>query len=156
MSLLVEEGYKPVRGKLTEGRYLTFETLGLALSNVQGQFVSVSLATDRHERLDQRWIVHSVGGPNYGNKFYIQSALDGQYIARLPRIGSLTNDEDYAQAFSITYDADTVSYSISPIQVQDKYVSFKPQLAKNVRRDKQIVWTGNGFGEFKLYAVSYH
>lgn len=156
MSLLVEEGYKAVRGKLTEGRYLTFETLGQALSNVQGVFAGVSLATDRHERLDQRWILHSVGGPNYGNEFYIQSALDGQYIARLPRIGGLTKDRDYFQAFSITYNADTVSYTISPIQVRNKYVSFMPQLAKNVRRDNQIEWTGNGFGEFKIYAVSYH
>lgn len=156
MSLLVEEGYKSVRGKLTEGRYLTFETLGLALSNVQGYFTGVSLATDRHEKLHQRWILHSVGGPNYGSDFYIQSALDGQYIAQYPIIGSLTGDKDKAQAFTITYHADTVSYRISPAEIQGKYVSITPKMTKNPRNNDQITWTGNGFGDFKIFSVSYH
>ncbi len=156
MSLLVEEGYKSVRGKLSEGRYLTFETLGLALSNVQGYFVGVSLATDRHEKLQQRWILHSVGGPNYGSNFYIQSALDGQYIAQFPSIGGLTKDKKDAQAFTITYNADTVSYKISPAQNQGKYVSVTPKMTKNPRKNDQISWMGNGFGEFKIFSVSYH
>lgn len=156
MSLLVEEGYKSVRGKLTEGRFLTFETLGLAISNVQGFFVGVSVATDRHEKLHQRWILHSVGGPGYGSDFYIQSALDGQYIARYPRIGGLTKQKEDAQAFTITYQADSVSYTISPTQEQDKYVSVAPQMVKNPRANNQITWTGNGFGQFKIFSVSYH
>jgi len=47
MSLLTEEGFKQVRGDLTEGRYLTFEMNGFALANVNNQ-LTFTKATAQH------------------------------------------------------------------------------------------------------------
>ncbi|KAK3670244.1 hypothetical protein LTR78_009899 [Recurvomyces mirabilis] len=78
MSALTEEGFKPVRGALTEGRYLTFEFGGWALSNVNS-FVSITKATSQHNDIRQRWILHQQGDGD-SKVFTISSALNGQYI----------------------------------------------------------------------------
>lgn len=78
-ALATEQGYKKVRGQLTEGRWLTFEFNGYALSN-PGNTSSIiaTLSTARHEEKSQRWVLQQLF-PG-GNVFHVYSALDGRYI----------------------------------------------------------------------------
>lgn len=51
-SLVTEEGFKPVRGQLTEGRYLTFEVNGYALTNSHGKLVATKPRQSTTARLN--------------------------------------------------------------------------------------------------------
>ncbi|OAA36622.1 Phosphoesterase [Metarhizium rileyi] len=160
MAQLVEEGFKQARGRLTEGRYLTFEMSGYALSNVNGTLVGASCATAKHNNPKQRWIIHTVGGPGAGDRFYLQSAVDKKYIAALP-LGQLTPDVDKAQAFTIDYHPQGSQYGLTVADKPDTYVRIN---AKNKRRStddgraspKAISWEAAGFAGFGIYSVSYH
>lgn len=166
MSLLVEEGFKQVRGLLTEGRFLIFEMFGFALTNVNSRFVAISHATEKHDNINQRWIIHPVNGPGSGKEFYIQSAADNRYIAAYPNLGGLTTDVKKAQSFTITYSPNGAEYSISVKGGSDSYVKFKPNNSRRSLQEKRasadvsasssasISWAG-GFGGFKIYSVSY-
>lgn len=158
MSLLVEEGFKQVRGRLTEGRYLTFEMFGFALTNFYGDLVGISFATKKHDNPRQRWIIHTVGGPGASDQFYIQSAVDKKYIARFPLIGQLTSDQKKAQAFTITYSSKGSRYSLTAASRPNTFVKLNPTSG---RRSAQVNVTGSiswesGFGGFTIYSVSYH
>lgn len=109
MSKLVEEGFKSVRGKLTEGRFLTFETNGLALANVFGELASYQIASKGHKDKSQRWILHSVDGSVYSNSFYLQSAQDGKYIAST---NTMSADKSDAVVLSFDYQANGAKYKI--------------------------------------------
>ncbi|KAK4574546.1 hypothetical protein LTR86_001387 [Recurvomyces mirabilis] len=74
-SLATEEGFKAVRGQLTEGRYLTFETNGYALANDNGKLVATK-TTSKHDSKAQRFVVHQSGG-----KLAITSALDNTSVS---------------------------------------------------------------------------
>jgi phospholipase C len=76
-SLVSEEGFKKVRGQLTEGRYLVFETLGWAVTNKNGR-VGVTKASPKHDVKTQRWVIHQKSAG--GDVFTISSAADGKYI----------------------------------------------------------------------------
>jgi phospholipase C len=151
MSLLVEEGFKQVRGQLTEGRYLTFEELGFALSNDNGDSVGVTPASQKHEDIRQRWIIHAV--PNASDTFYIQSALDGKYISGLP-IGSLTSSVNQAQSFTFQYSPSGATYSFKLSQESSGFVSVKSQ-SRISSSKSSLQWDG-GLGSFKIFSVSYH
>ncbi|KAF4638055.1 hypothetical protein G7Y89_g2 [Cudoniella acicularis] len=85
-SKLSEEGYKAVRGYLTEGRYLVFEMNGFALTAVAGSNNIIGTkATADHRSKSQRWVLHSIGGSAVdGGKgagtFVLTSAVDGRYL----------------------------------------------------------------------------
>lgn len=97
-SMYTEEGFKKVRGSLTEGRYLTFEAHGFALTNPElGIFVSSTKATSSHESIKQRWILHQADADV--NRFTISSAKDGKYITVL---GTLAAKASAAHEFIIT------------------------------------------------------
>ncbi|KAK0386804.1 hypothetical protein NLU13_6640 [Sarocladium strictum] len=74
---LAEKGFKPVRGRLTEGRTLTLEHTGLALTAAT-HGVGLSAATSQHDDVHQGWILHAV--EIGGNEFTMQSAVHGHYI----------------------------------------------------------------------------
>jgi phospholipase C len=76
-SLVSEDGFKTVRGQLTEGRYLTFEANGYALTNSGGK-LTTSKASAEHDAKAQRWVVHQQ--KIEGNQFTISSAIDGTYV----------------------------------------------------------------------------
>jgi phospholipase C len=85
---LVEEGFKPVRGYLTEGRYLVFEMNGYALTNAgtHASDITATRATADHRSPNQRWIIHATGGTALeggegSGTFTISSAVDGRYVA---------------------------------------------------------------------------
>ncbi|KID73815.1 Non-hemolytic phospholipase C [Metarhizium brunneum] len=156
MAQLVEDGFKRVRGQLTEGRYLTFETLGLALASYAGIVVSFAPATRNHSDPRQRWIVHAVGT---GTEFTIQSAADKKYIAGTP-VGLLTSDVGSAQAFRITYNPRGAKYRLS--LANKPASSFVAPNQKSRRRAANgtvsaaaaVDWEAR-FGEFSIYSVSY-
>jgi phospholipase C len=55
-SLVTEDGFKEVRGQLTEGRYLVFEMNGYALASSSGA-LTVSKATSSHNTKSQRFVI---------------------------------------------------------------------------------------------------
>jgi len=59
-SLVSEQGFKAVRGYLTEGRYLTFEMAGYALTSTQDHLVATK-ATAAHDTKAQRFVIHQSG-----------------------------------------------------------------------------------------------
>lgn len=147
LSKLVEEGFKNVRGQLTEGRYLVLERNGLALANIFGELVNFTLATKDHKDIKQRWILHSVDGSHYSNNFFMQSAADKQYITPY---GGLDADVSNAQVFSFDYSANGSRYSMHGASGDDR----KAKKGKKGNVVSTINWTGN-VGDFKIYAVSY-
>ena len=87
-STLSEQGFKSVRGYLTEGRYLTFEMNGFALTvaSTNASDITGTKATADHSSKNQRFVVHATGGTaTFGGEgagnFVISSAFDGRYIA---------------------------------------------------------------------------
>lgn len=108
MASLVEEGFKSVRGLLTEGRYIVFENDDVALTNVEGVAVGVGTASHNHDRIDQRWILHSY--EDYSKQFYLQSAHDNKYIASG---GFMVKDKSRAQLFTIEYYPSEAAYTLS-------------------------------------------
>jgi phospholipase C len=94
---LSEAGFKEVRGYLTEGRWLTFEADGQALTNA-GASLAASSATGAHDQKDQRWVIHAleIGG----SKFKIASAVDGTWITT---DGGLADAENSAGVFDLGF-----------------------------------------------------
>lgn len=106
---LSETGFKSVRGNLTEGRYLTFESSGYALTNPgkNAMTFTATKATANHSSINQRWVVTQLAED--GNTFLISSALDGLYIGNLT---SLTNNSGIAEQFSIRFLGNGKGYSL--------------------------------------------
>lgn len=74
-SLTTEQGFKSVRGQLTEGRYLVFESSGYALRSLNGTLSSCK-ATPKHDTKLQRFVIHSMGS----QKFSVASASDKKVV----------------------------------------------------------------------------
>ena len=96
MSKQTEEGFKQVRGDLTEGRYLTFEMKGMALTRTDDQ-LAVTKASAEHNDMRQRWVLHEQGDGD-SKIFSISSAANGRYVGSATQ---LVNSEDSAAQFSI-------------------------------------------------------
>ena len=148
MSLLVEEGFKQVRGQLSEGRYLVLEISGFALTNVHGKIVDLSPATAAHEDIRQRWIIHAADDAPIPTSFYIQSALDKTYLAAQP-LGSLVKDIKDAQAFTFEYKPNGATYTVQLSGEGNKWVSFLEGISS-------LAWKAAGAGNFKIFSVAYH
>ena len=89
-----------MRGYLTEGRWLVFESSGYALSNPADgskQFKPTAATAD-HEALAQRWVVHSLS--EEGTLFRVTSAVDGTYLSQH---NSLSISVSGAEIYNITY-----------------------------------------------------
>ena len=76
-SLVAEKGFKPVRGQLTEGRYLVFEMNGYALTSSKGHLTTAK-ATPKHDDKAQRFVIYE---NEDGSKFAIESASDKIAVA---------------------------------------------------------------------------
>lgn len=103
VSSLSEQGFKAMRGAMTEGRYIVFERNGWALSNTGHASVEATRAGVKHNDVEQRWIVHglAVGGHN----FALKSAKDGRSL-RGDNIGSFCGkDASTAGLYTITFKA---------------------------------------------------
>ncbi|KAG5983223.1 hypothetical protein E4U55_000513 [Claviceps digitariae] len=159
MDALVENGFKPIRGAITEGRYVTIESNGLGLASRRHSGVVATEATKSHERLEQRWILHAaVQGDRFGNTFYLQAAADKSYISAN---GSLAADVGQAQAFVIEYQANGATFTLRRSDTPGSYVSFGtgagpgPRRANWQRHGHRIVWDDDEPGLFKIYGVNY-
>lgn len=140
-SLLVEQGFKRVRGALTEGRYLTFERRGYALTNNGALRVSSTPASPAHDDVRQRWVVHRVGDED-GDRFVISSALDGRYVSYLQ---GLTSWRVLAETYRITDLGAGRGYNLRPSGVLSLGVSSLGDVFQT--------W---GAGGFEVYSVTYH
>lgn len=108
-SLISEQGFKAVRGALTEGRYLTFEYNGQAVTNNNGQ-IGVAKASATHNSKTQRWVVHQVGTPdNTNTQFKISSAVDGKYVNSQ---GKMVSGDGSAQVVDIEYVGNGKGYTL--------------------------------------------
>jgi phospholipase C len=99
-SLLYEDGYMLMRGYLTEGRWLVFESNGHALSNPsdgRNQFEATAATAD-HKNLAQRWVVHAL--TEEGTLFTVTSAVDGTYLSQH---NSLSASVAGSEIYNITY-----------------------------------------------------
>lgn len=100
VAALSEPGSREVRGYLTEGRWLTFEADGQALTNLGGggEGLGVSAATDAHDQKDQRWVIHAleIGG----SQFQISSAVDGTWVTA---DGVLAESQSSAGVFDLGF-----------------------------------------------------
>ncbi|XWW96233.1 hypothetical protein V2A60_004206 [Cordyceps javanica] len=146
MASLVEEGFKTMRGRASEGRYVVFHTDGYALSNEDDE-VGISGDNRRHDKIKQRWILHSLA--DYGNKFYLQSAKDAKYIGEE---GEMTSKKGEAQAFTIVYHPDSATYTLHVGGGRRAVTIGTRRRGTSVKRD--VDWAGGGT-RFTAYAVSY-
>lgn len=130
--MATEQGFKCVRGQLTEGRYLTFEMNGYALTasnstNSTNSTLIATKATAKHDSKAQRFVIHQSGSSftitaapsgsaiynntsftikDRGNgKGYILKRGDGQYLA-IDKSGHVAFQKSSASfsIFSVTYD----------------------------------------------------
>ena len=135
-----EQGFKSMRGALTEGRYLTFELGGYALTNTgkPATDFTASKATSTHSDISQRWVVHSLA--DGGNTFIISSAVDERYIGAHT---GLIDDSSGAETYTITY-APGQGYALQ--KENGKYVTVDGN--GNVQITSTITY-------FKTFSVTY-
>ncbi|KAJ5914606.1 Phospholipase C [Penicillium tannophilum] len=99
-SLYFEDGYKEVVGYLTEGRYLTFEKGGYALTNLDlSSVVSLTATTTDHSSINQRWILH-YSSDEESQIYYLESAYDGTYLGA---DGTLVSSKSKASEIAISF-----------------------------------------------------
>jgi phospholipase C len=146
-STLSEEGFKAVRGYLTEGRYLVFEMNGFALTNPGSSDITGTKSTADHRNKAQRWIVHAIGGTATGGgegsgSFIISSAADGRYIASHT---SLSKSSSGAETYTVTDLGNGKGYSL--MKENGKYLSIGADGVIGIHE------TPSGF---QVYSVTYH
>ncbi|KAG8418876.1 hypothetical protein J3459_011932 [Metarhizium acridum] len=96
MASVVEHGFKPIRGKLTEGRHLVIEMGNYALASADK--LITGKAGNKHDSKNQRWVVHAeeLGG----TMFKMSSSESGKYVcADL----ALCSDKGKAFVFDIRF-----------------------------------------------------
>ncbi|KAL7793641.1 putative phospholipase C [Trichoderma ceciliae] len=100
MGSQVEKGFKPMRGMLTEGRHLVFESGGFALAQKTtfARAIVLGQATARHDSPSQRWIAHAVaiGGADF-------TLSDDEYANYICASGSLCSNPRDAVVFTVSY-----------------------------------------------------
>ena len=148
-STLSEEGFKMVRGYLTEGRYLVFEMNGYALTNAGKNATNVSgtKATAAHEGVNQRWVAHAIsgtatdGGEGSGT-FVITSVVDGKFMGSHT---SFSKSRSGAETYAITDLGNGAGYTL--VKENGKYLT--------IDSEDKIDITGKQ-AAFQIYSVIYH
>ncbi|KAF8510409.1 extracellular phospholipase C [Hysterangium stoloniferum] len=143
-SLFIEDGFKPVRGALTEGRFLVFESNGFALEyNSQTKGLSVERAVPNHDTPTHRFILHATAPPP-ATTFQLQ-------FAGSPSRGFVdknfkeTTSIDSAAVFAITDLGNGKGYTI-------KLLSDGRFLAALEASEK--IKLGGALGTFKIFSVT--
>lgn len=140
-ALFFEDGFKGVRGNLTEGRYLVFEANGYAISNpgsTDKQFTTAT-STANHDDIKQRWVLHAVA--EEGTLFRISSALDGMYISQH---SSLSKSVSGAEIYNIVY------IGSSQYTLQKENGAYL-----NIESDGSLSFTSHPVA-YNIYSVTYH
>jgi phospholipase C len=140
VSSFSEQGFKVMRGALTEGRYIVFELGGYALTNAgkpATDFTAIK-ATSNHEQISQRWVVHAL--TTGGNTFTISSARDGRYIGA--HTGLIDNNSG-AEVYTVSF-VQSKGYALQ--KENGKYVTIDGN--GDVQIVSQVVY-------FNAYSVTY-
>lgn len=138
-SLISEKGFKGVRGYLTEGRYLTFEASGFALTNPgpKATQANTTKSTSSHSAAAQHWIIHETAIDS--RMYTISSAVDGRYIgAQMTLV-----DQSEALVHNITYLGGGKGYSL--LNSHGKYIT--------IDNKGNVVMAGAG-QSFSIYSVT--
>ncbi len=135
-----EQGFKDMRGALTEGRYIVFELGGYAITNAgkPATDFTATKATSTHSDIAQRWVVHAL--TTGGNTFTISSAKDGRYIGA--HTGLIDNSSG-AEVYTIAFVAGK-GYALQ--KENGKYVTVDGN--GNVQITSDVTY-------FKAYSVTY-
>lgn len=141
-STLSEEGFKSVRGYLTEGRYLVFEMNGYALTNPSSNatdFVATK-ATSTHNDIHHRWVVHATGGTatdggSGAGTFKITSAVDGRYVKGHTSLGKGVTG---AETYTIADLGNGLGYSL--VKENGKYLSIDGKGTVNILGTTPVGW----------------
>jgi phospholipase C len=148
-STLSEEGFKNVRGYLTEGRYLTFEMNGYAITNPSTKATDITgtRATADHSDIAQRWVLHALDGTAvHGGQgagvFMISSALDGRYLHDRTSLGTGTSG---AENYTIADLGNGDGYTL--VTENGKYLTINPTGNIDITGDRQRA--------FQIYSVTY-
>jgi len=136
-ALYSEDGFKTVRGGLTEGRYLVFEMNGFAIANINDT-VSSSRATQQHDSAVQRWIAHQLQPA--GKSFQISSAVDGAFIAS---DSTLTTSQGSAVTLTIEDQGNGAGYTVQG-----------PSGYLQIDSGGKLTWASQSNG-FSLLSVTY-
>ncbi|KAN0098311.1 PLC-E protein [Hyaloscypha variabilis] len=148
-STLSEDGFKNVRGYLTEGRYLVFEMNGYALTNPSSTATDFTAtpATSTHLDKTQRWVLHAKGGTATdggvgAGTFMVTSALDGRYIKSHTSLGKGVSG---AETYTIADLGNGLGYNL--VKENGKYLT--------INSDGVIDITGTTPVGFQVYSVTY-
>lgn len=144
MASQVEQGFKPMRGMLTEGRHLVLEANGFALAQKTtfASAVVLGRATTRHDTPAQRWIAHAVviGGAD----FTLSDDGSRNYICES---GLLCGDARNAVVFTVSY-ARGRGYAFK-VKGTQSYLSI------GGRGSSSYASLTGGLGYWQGYSVSY-
>ena len=140
MASVVEKGFKPIRGKLTEGRYLVLEMNGHGLSSScrEANQACAAGATAKHDSPTQRWVAHAT---RIGGSEFTLSNMDKLYICAN---NSLCKNSKSAVKFQVSFSPSN-GYALAVgntghflVTSQTGGLSF-----------------GGSLGYWKIYSVSY-
>ena len=138
-ALRVESGYKPTRGDLSEGRYLSFEANGHALST-SGSKLGSSKAKKQHNGDDQLFVIHWQGKDPRDNRFRISSSDKKRYITSKLKF---TSNANKAAEFALSDQGNGKGYTITETK-SNKMVSLS---------DDGSVSFGNN-AHFTIYSIT--
>ncbi|KAB8349426.1 hypothetical protein FH972_023453 [Carpinus fangiana] len=138
-ALVSEQGFKPVRGYLTEGRYLVFEMGSYGLANAAGK--PTAAAAPKHDAKAQRFVLHQ-SGP-LSTKFTVSSAVDGKYLTST---GTYVAGTSGAASFNIVDKGNGAGYSVQSVS-DGKYWTID----NNGNLVRGTTATG-----FKVFSVTYN
>jgi len=145
-ALFVEDGFKPLRGALTEGRYLVFESNGRAFAydpSIRG--LGVARAVPSHNSPSHRLILHATAPPP-ATTFKLQfagSPLLGYVADDRKETGSINS----AAVFNIVDLGNGKGYSISQVS-KNRFLSLEGDLG-----DISLV---NQATTFQVFSVTMH
>lgn len=140
-ALFFEDGFKGVRGALTEGRHLVFESCGYALSvDPNHPRLTTTLATAAHNTPAQRFVLHinELGG----DQFMISNDNSTLWLGDH---ADFYNSQSDAWWYSIHY-LGNEAYTIQQVD-GGKYVNVKDDGSISI--DHEAV-------TYKIFSVSYH
>jgi len=106
-SMEVVKGFKSVRGDMTEGRHLTMEANGRALSHANHKLGSSPVNKKRDDK-NQLFVVHWLGSAPKDNRFHITTP-HGVYVTKSM---SLSKNKSDAAVFSITDVGNSGGYAV--------------------------------------------
>ena len=138
----VEKGYKRVRGSLTEGRHLVFETYNMALTVKDGKLQSGKACSKKDDK-KQMFVLHWLGKePKDGRGFRISTQADKKKF--LTKDLTFSSKEDDAVEMHFTDKGNGLGHVLS---------YGKKYLTQN--QDGKVEWVDSNPTTFSIYSVTF-